>query len=212
LVDDGKVSKAQADFGMVRTEELFADPKGLHVALLGAKKIATLAENSTEVGRDEGSFAVDGAMATGRLFESAGEKNGSFFQLTGEFAQHCEIVEAHGHATLIAGKFVKIGRLGVVETGGLRLAKIFLGHGNFRSNPRSLGGPGATRQDVESFIPARKRFALVAARGGFVPCDLHGQRRLVPSDKLGEIRGGGRRHCRRLISDAAGSNDTIGNC
>ena len=82
LVDDGQVSETQTDFGMVRTEKLFADPKGLHVALLGTEEVAALAKDSAEVGRDKRSFAVDGAMATGRLFESAGEKNGSFFQLT----------------------------------------------------------------------------------------------------------------------------------
>jgi hypothetical protein len=106
LVDDGKVSKAQADFGMVRTEELFADPKGLHVALLGTEEVAALAKDSSEVGCYKGCFAVHGAMAMGCLVESASEKNGGFFQLAGEFAQHREIVQAHRHATLIAGKFV----------------------------------------------------------------------------------------------------------
>lgn len=131
LVDDGQMSEAQADFGMVRAEELFADPEGLHVALLGAEEVAALAEDGAEVGGDEGGFAMDRTMATRRLVESASKKNGSFFQLTGEFAQHREIVETHGHATLVAGEFVKVRRLGVVETGGFRLAEIFLGHGNF---------------------------------------------------------------------------------
>ena len=198
LMDDSDVSEAEADFGMVRTEKLFADPEGLHVALLGAEEVATLAENGAEVGGDEGGFAMDRTMTTRRFLQGAGKKNGSFFQLTGKFAQHREVIEAHGHATLVAGQFVKVSRLGVVEAGGFRLAEIFLGHGNFRSNPCSLGGPGAAGKNIESFVPAGKCFAIVAARGGFVPRDFHGQRRLVPSDELGRIRGGGRRHCRSL--------------
>jgi hypothetical protein len=95
LMDDGEVSEAEADFGMVRTEKLLADPEGLHVALLGAEEVAALAEDGAEVGGDEGGFAMDRTMTTRRLVESASEKNGSFFQLTGEFAQHREAVLAY---------------------------------------------------------------------------------------------------------------------
>ena len=109
------------------------------MALLGAEKIAALAEDSTEVRGDEGGFAMHGAMAMGCLVESAGEKNGSFFQLAGNLTQHREVVEAHRHTPRVSGKFEEIGCLGVMQTGGFRLAEIFLGHGHLGRHPRRLG-------------------------------------------------------------------------
>jgi hypothetical protein len=162
LVDDGEVPEAESDFGMVRTEELLPYAKGLHVALFGAEQVAAFAEDSTEIGGDERGFSVHGTVAAGGLFKGAGEQDRSFLEFTGKFAQHGQIVEAHGHVRLITGQIVEIGRLGVMSTGRFRLAEVLLGRGHFGSDPCGFGGTRAARQNLQRLRPAGNSFPLVA--------------------------------------------------
>lgn len=185
LVKHSEMTETQTDFGMCRSKKLFPDSEGLHVALLGTKQVATLAEYRTEIAGNKSGLPVRASMAMRGLVKGAPEQDSSFLQVAAKLSQHGEIVQAEGHAVFVAGQLVKIGGLGVVSTGTLRIAQTLLNHGQFCSHARRIGRLGPVGKSTEGLGPAGKSFALITARGGFVTRDLQRQGSMIPLDILG---------------------------